>query len=148
MEAATRKRKWWVIPLISIGIVYVAVLATVQGIKAYHTNQTEQEAKRWLKQAEEDAKPAWTEDDAVSWLERYDFEDIGAGEGTSSRTGRPDEHYFCAIGFRPFEKGGLIVKPSSIQLEFYFGLDHRFTRVKSKVWPFEPPRTKRKEAGQ
>jgi hypothetical protein len=146
METTTRKKKWWVYPLIIIGVLYVGVSITAQSVRAYHTNQAEREAKRWLKEAEEDAQPTWTEKDAVSWLQQHNFEDVATGKGTHSSIGHADEHFFSAIGFRPFEEGNMLVKPSSVYVEFYFNLDHRFVGVKSKVWPFEPPG--RSEAGQ
>jgi hypothetical protein len=139
MTTPTRKRKRWLIPLIVLGTIYVVVSSTIATIKTYHERRAEQEAKRWLIQAEQDAELSWTEDDAVSWLHQHGFENVSKGEGVSSAVGRPDEHFFSVIGWRQFEKGGVIVRPSSVYVEFYFDMNHGFMRVRSKAWPFEPP---------
>jgi len=120
-------------------MVYVGVSATLGGIRQFHEYKAEQEAKRWLDLAQRDAMPTWTEDDAVAWLRQQDFEAIGTGKGVSSSVGRPDEHFFSVMGYRQFEKGGVIVKPSSVYVEFYFDMEHRFKQVKSDTWPFKPP---------
>jgi hypothetical protein len=103
MTTATRKRKWWLIPLIAIGTVYFVVSLTVSTIKAYHENRAEREAKWWLSQAEQDAEPTWNEEDAVSWLREHGFQ-VWTGQGVHSAVGQPDEHYFSVMGYRQFEK--------------------------------------------
>ena len=139
MTTTPRKRKWWVIPLIAIGTVYVGVSAAVGGIRQFHEYKGEQEAKRWLDQAQQGAKSTWTEDDAVSWLRHHDFELIGVGKGVSQRTGRPDETYLVAGGYRLIEKGGLILKPSCVDVTFIFDMDHRFNRAEARFLSYLPP---------
>jgi hypothetical protein len=98
----------------------------------------EQEAKSLLGQAEQDARPSWTEENAESWLRQHGFEQVLRLEGVSSGA-KESEHFFAVRGYKVFEKGGLIVGPTSIYVQFYFDLRHQFLRVKLNVWPMEPP---------
>jgi len=148
MTSTAPTSRWWLKPLIALGIVYLVVSITISSIKTYHEVRVEHEAKRWLEQAQKDIKPSWTEDDAVSWLHENGFDEVLKGEGVHSAVGKPDEHYFAVIGYLLIEKGGVIVSPSSIYLEFFFDIDHKFLRVKSKTWPFEPPDVKPKPQGK
>ncbi len=139
MSNTPRKRKWWVIPLIAIVAVYVGVSVILGGIRQFHEYKGKQEVKRWLDQAQQDAKSTWTQDDAVSWLRQHDFELIGKGNRVSQTTGRPVETNLVAGGYRLIEKGGMILKPSCVAVTFIFDMDHRFNRAEARFLPFLPP---------
>ncbi|HMF06439.1 MAG TPA: hypothetical protein VKE72_05445 [Methylocella sp.] len=83
MATPSRKGKWWLIPLIIFGCGWTVFSYGKAITRTYHEKRVEKEAKWWLKQAEQNAKPTWIEDDAVSWLRHDGFEHVGTGEGVS-----------------------------------------------------------------
>jgi hypothetical protein len=114
-------------------IAYVAVQCVLSSIAIVHDRRLEREAKQWFAQAQEDAKPTWTEDDAVRWLTEHG---IRPYRGEQSGTGG---HYLTVDGYQPIEAGGTLIRPASVNITFLFDLDHRFERVEYELCRFAGP---------
>jgi hypothetical protein len=121
------------VALIVLVVAFVGVGFALSAIRFLHDRRLETAAKQWVVLAQENAKPTWTEGDAVHW-----FNDHGIlpyrGEGSGS-----SGHYYLVDGYQQIEGRGMVTRPASVQLSFLFDLNHQFQRVEYHVQPFEPP---------
>ncbi len=140
MTVTAWKRKWWLIVLITVGTFCLIVLMIISAMRASHEKEANEEAQRWLKQARQDAKPSWTEDDALAWFEQNGFACIGKEQGLHIVIGKSKERFPVVNGYRPIEAGGVIAKRYWVRLAFFFDKEHKFRSVEATAWPFEPPR--------
>jgi hypothetical protein len=114
-------------------VAFLGTGTTLSAIQFFHERRLEAEAKQWAVFAQMDAKPTWTEEDAVRWLK-----DHGILPYRGERSGSSG-HNYLVDGYRQIEGRGLVTRPASVQLSFLFDLDHKFQRVDYQVQPFEPP---------
>ena len=127
-------RRWGFLKtlLIVLAVAWIGWSSALSVIRFFHQRRVESEAKQWSARAEEDAKPGWTEADAISWLHDHGIQKAYRGE----RSGTGGQ-YLVVDGYRLIDAGGILLSPATVQMTFLFGLDHRFTRVEYQVWPFD-----------
>jgi hypothetical protein len=138
ISTTNRRSSWLKAVLITLVVAYLVVQLTVSGIRFVHDRQVEGQAKQWFTQAQEDAKPTWSEDDAVRWLKEHGIPPYrGEQSGSGGR-------HLIVDGYEQIEEGGLVTRPASVHMTFLLDLDHKFERVEYDLWPFEPPGRKRR----
>jgi hypothetical protein len=128
--AKNPRGRWLKVVLITLAAGWIASSSAIATIRFFDKRRVESEARQCFAQAQEAAKPVWTEDDAVLWLRNHDF-NAYRGEGAD-----PGGRRYLVEGGRPISKGGMIAEPASVHIRFLFGLDHRFDHVEYDVWPF------------
>lgn len=139
LSSANPRKRWLKVTLITLLVVYVSVGLTVTSIQFVHDRRVEGQAKHWFAEAQEDAEPTWTEDDAIHWCRHHDIPDARRGVGARISE-KKSEQYDSVDGYRQIENGGLIFRPASVHITFIFDcLDHKFKRVEYDVLPYEPP---------
>jgi hypothetical protein len=120
--------------VIIAAVAYIGVQLVLAAIRFFHERRVQGEARQWFAQAEEDAKPTWTEDDAILWLHDHGVPKAYRGEQSGS-----SGHYYLVQGWRRIEEEGMVFGPTSVRMDFLFDLDHRFRRAEYEVWPFKEP---------
>ena len=131
------RRRWLKRALITLVAVFACVEGTLSAIRLFHDRQVEIQARQWFTHAQTDAKPTWTDDNAIHWLC-----DHGIQAYRGERSGS-NGHYYLVEGYRQLQEGGGILGPASLCISFLFGLDHKFDHVEYKVRPYEPPGARR-----
>src|SRR4051794_26060986 len=127
----------WKKLLLALVIGYVGFGLVWTVIKAVHDHRLKDEGAAWLQQAEQDAAPAWTEDDAVRWLHDHDF--AWAGKGHKRRHGDSgEERYYFAAGYRELAAGDAFFWPAWVEVSFVFDLEHRFLRAEHHLMRYRP----------
>jgi hypothetical protein len=116
-----------------MAIAFVCLVLPPKIVDFYHNRRIEGQARQLFIQAQEDAKPNWTEDDAVRWLSDHGINPYRGEESD------PSGHHHAVDGYQQLEEGSRIVRPASVYLTFLFEMDHKFSRVEYHLWPFEPP---------
>jgi hypothetical protein len=134
--SSPNRRRWVKVTLITLIVIYIGVQLTLSVIHMIHDQRIEGLAREWFNQAQQDAKPTWTEDDAAQWLDHHGTVPY-RGEGSDS-----SGQYYVVAGYPQIYDGGIVTEPASVFITFVFGPDHRFVRIKYKVWPFESPSAK------
>jgi hypothetical protein len=125
LSIANHRKRWLKVVLIILGIAFICAILPTK----VHEWRVEEHARKWLSQAQEAAKPTWTEDDAIHWFTDRNIKphrSVGEGENVID-------------GYQQIEEGGNIFQPASVHISFIFAEDHKFERVDYKVWPFDPP---------
>jgi hypothetical protein len=133
LSSANDRRRWLKVPLITLVVLYFGVTLTLTAVRFFHDRQVEGQARQWFTQAQEDAKPAWTEDDAARWFNEHG---ILPYRGEASGSGG---HHYVVDGYQQIKEGGTFAKPASVQISFLFDVNRKFQRVEYHVQPFVPP---------
>ena len=120
-------RRRWKVAIVALVAAFACVGLTLTAIQFFHDRQVEAQAKQWFTQAQEDAKPTWTEDDAIRWLHDHDIKPYRSVEANDIG------------GYRQIKEGGKLFTPASVHISFVFDRDHKFSRVQYEVQPFVPP---------
>jgi hypothetical protein len=122
---STAHRRSLTVALIIFAIAFFGTGVTFSAIQFFHNRHLESEAQHWVALAQKDARPTWTEDDAIHWLKEHDI--------------LPYQGEYHVDGYQQIDGRGIAKRPTSVQLSFLFDLNHKFQRVEYHVFPFEPP---------
>jgi hypothetical protein len=139
MRITARNGKGLLAALMITGLI---VYLTISGMRTSHEKQADKEVQRWLRLAREDAKPNWTEDDAVSWFEQHSFEPIRKKQGIHIVIGKSKGQFPLVDGFRPIEGGGMVAKRFWVRIAFFFDEEGKLRSVEGTAWPFDPEEQK------
>jgi hypothetical protein len=127
LSGASHRKRWLKVALIALVAIFACVGLTLTAIQFFHDRQVEAQAKQWFTQAQEDARPTWTENDAIRWLHDHDIKPHRSVDANEIG------------GHRQIEEGGRIFTPVSVHISFLFDPVHKFRRVQCDVEPFVLP---------
>ena len=144
-NAASNLQRWRVFLCASL-IVFIGAgvaLSVVEWMQDYIvSHQASTDTKEWLHEAQQDAKPTWSMDDAVAWLKSHDFELIMKGERWRSSVRQPNEHYYSVSGEKKLINSGLLVQPAWVEMTFIFNLNgYKYERVEYAIKRYRFRRT-------
>lgn len=104
-------------------------------VKFINAREAWQRAEAWLNEAQRDAKPAMTPDDAIRWLK-----DQGITKAVKSATIATNEvitDYRAVVGYRRMSHQSVWSNPMTAQLIFHFDANWRFTKLELEVLNYE-----------
>ena len=137
LSSETGRKRRLKVALIVLVVVYVSGGLTFSAVRFFHNRRVEAQARQLFTQAQEDAKPTWSEDDAIRWFHDHRILDARRGVG-SHATEWESEQYYLVSGVHPIEDGGLVFRPASVEVEFIFdNVDHTFKRAEYQILPFK-----------
>jgi hypothetical protein len=137
LRSTGRKRHRLKVAAIALAVVVAGSGLARSTADFFHNRRIENDARQWLAQAQEAAKPTWNQDDAMCWFANQGVHDARRGVGAHvSEEG--SEQYDLVAGFRQIEEGGLIFQPASVEIRFIFDASsHNLKRVEHNIRPYK-----------
>jgi hypothetical protein len=112
-------------------VLWLAGQTVISVAQFLNGRQSHQRADAWLQEAQVDAKPDMTPDDAARWLKAS-----GVRPFTTLVNGQKSKSHIIG-GWRVLERKSIWTEPLTAELIFHFDSNGRFTRVELKCDRFE-----------
>jgi hypothetical protein len=128
----TEKRKKLLIRIsVALVVIWIGGYAVVKIVRYFTCREARQMAEAWLQQAQENAKPDLTADDAIRWLREHGAGSVYRGEKAWINGREIGSH--TILGYRKVGEESLWTEPITVVLVFAFDTEWHFTEVNVEV---------------
>ena len=118
--------------VMAIVAIWVGGQVILAAVRYMNGREARQRAEAWFQQAQHDATPDTTPEDAVRWLRQHDSKAFRGEEAAVN--GRLVENH-VVTGYRVESRKSFWTEPMTVELTFHFDANWRFDNVELECQP-------------